>query len=120
MHHAACHALGAAAGVSHGDANSIVLPHAMAFNAVDAGARADIAACAAALGATESTAEAAIDRVRHLQQVIGVPTRLRDRGVDRELLPAVAERVMAEKGLYVNPRRVAGPHEVLEMLEAAW
>jgi alcohol dehydrogenase len=120
IHHAACHALGAAAGVSHGDANSIVLPHAMAFNAADADARADMAACAGALGAREATAEAAIDRVKELQREIGVPTRLRDRGVPRELLTAVAGRVMAEKGLYVNPRRVSGSQEVLEMLEAAW
>ena len=120
IHHAACHSLGAAAGVSHGDANSIMLPHAMAFNAVDAGARADLAACALALGAREATAQAAIDRVKDLQRETGVPTRLRDRGVPRERLPAVAERVMAEKGLYVNPRRVSSPQEVLEMLQAAW
>ncbi|HYF17735.1 MAG TPA: iron-containing alcohol dehydrogenase [Ramlibacter sp.] len=120
IHHATCHCLGAVAGISHGDANNIVLPHAMAFNRRDPQAERDLAECAQALGATSSTADAAIERVRWLQQAIGVPTRLRDRGMVREQLPLVAERVMAEKGLYVNPRRVSGPQEVMELLEAAW
>ena len=79
-----------------------------------------MAECAGALGATELTAKAAIDRVRWLQQAIGVPTRLGERGVARESLALVAERVMGEKGLYVNPRRVSGPHEIRQLLEAAW
>ncbi len=120
IHHATCHCLGAAAGVSHGDANSIMLPHAMEFNRADPAAQADLAECAAALGARESSADAAIERVRWLQHEIGVPTRLRDRGVPRAVLAQVAAGVMAEKGLYFNPRRVAGAQDVLPMLEAAW
>lgn len=120
VHHAACHALGAVAGIPHGVANSIVLPHAMAFNAADPQAEADLAACATALGAARPSAAAAIEQVRALQQRIGVPTRLRDTGMDRALLPEVAGKVMGEKGLYVNPRRVTGPAEIEEMLAQAW
>ena len=120
VHHATCHSLGAVAGISHGDANSIMLPHAMVFNSVDEQARRDLAECAIALGAHESSAEAAVERVRWLQRAIGVPQRLRETAISPQQLSAVAQRVMAEKGLYVNPRRVSGPQEILEMLEAAW
>lgn len=120
VHHATCHSLGAVAGISHGDANSIMLPHAMVFNSVDEQARRDLAECAIALGAHESSAEAAVERVRWLQRAIGVPQRLRQTAISPQQLSAVAQRVMAEKGLYVNPRRVSGPQEILQMLEAAW
>jgi alcohol dehydrogenase class IV len=120
VHHATCHALGAVAGIAHGVANSIVLPHAMAFNAADAQAQADLAECATALGASHPSAAAAVERVQWLQARIGVPTRLRDTGMARALLPEVARKVMGEKGLYVNPRRVAGPQEIQHMLEQAW
>jgi len=120
IHHATCHVLGAVAGLSHGDANSIMLPHAMEFNRADPAAESDLAECAVALGATVASAAAAVERVRWLQQAIGVPVRLRDRGMPRELLARVAAGVMAEKGLYVNPRRVTQAQEVLPMLEAAW
>ena len=120
IHHAACHALGAVAGISHGDANSIILPHAMAFNSVDPVAASDMAACAIPLGASVASAQAAIDRVRWLQEQIGVRRRLRDTGMSRDLLPEVAAKVMGEKGLYVNPRTVSSAAQVQEMLEAAW
>ncbi len=32
LHHGLCHVLGGTAGVPHGIANSIILPHAMRFN----------------------------------------------------------------------------------------
>ena len=120
VHHATCHSLGAVAGISHGDANSIVLPHAMVFNSADEQARRDLAECASALGAQEGSAEAAVERVRWLQRAIGVPQRLRDTAISQQQLPAVAQGVMAEKGLYVNPRSVSGPQEILQMLQAAW
>lgn len=120
VHHASCHALGAVTGIGHGVANSIVLPHAMAFNAAEPQAASDLAECAAALGATVASAAAAVERVRWLQQRIGVPTRLRDTGMRQEQLHEVAQKVMGEKGLYVNPRRVAAPQEIEAMLQQAW
>jgi alcohol dehydrogenase len=120
VHHASCHALGAVTGIGHGVANSIVLPHAMAFNADEPQAASDLAECAGALGATVAGAAAAVERVRWLQQRIGVPTRLRDTGMRQEQLHEVAQKVMGEKGLYVNPRRVAAPQEIEAMLQQAW
>jgi alcohol dehydrogenase len=120
IHHAACHSLGAVAGISHGEANSIMLPHAMTFNLADNQARQDLAECALALGATQASAQTAVERVRWLQQQLGVPSRLRDTAITHDQLAEVAEAMMGEKGLYVNPRRVTQANEALELLEAAW
>jgi alcohol dehydrogenase class IV len=92
----------------------------MVFNSANEQARHDLAECAIALGADESSAEAAVERVRWLQRAIGVPQRLRDTAISQQQLPEVAQGVMAEKGLYVNPRSVSGPQEILQMLQAAW
>jgi alcohol dehydrogenase class IV len=102
LHHAICHAIGAVTGASHGDANSVILPHAMSFNYQLA---------------PESLP---VPRVRELQTALGVPTRLRDIGVPREALPGVAKKVMGERGLYFNPRRVQHPDEIEALLQAAW
>ena len=118
LHHAVCHALGAATGIGHGDANAVLLPEALAFNAPDA--EAELAQAAVACGLAEPSARALVDHVRALQRRLGVPTRLRDLGVRRELLPAVAEHVMGERGLYFNPRPVHDAAEVRALLERVW
>ncbi len=113
IHHAVCHCLGARGGLAHGVANSIMLPHALAYNR-DAAAPA-LAAIAEAMGPAD-----AIEAVRRLQQDSGVPSRLRDTGLDRTLLPAIAEDTLHDRGLYFNPRRTATAAPILEMLEQAW
>lgn len=105
LHHAICHALGAVTGVGHGDANSVVLPYALRFNAVAAGD----------LLPTDLT-----ERVETLRARIGAPRRLRDLGLARTVLPRVADKVMGERGLYFNPRPIAGADEVESLLEQAW
>lgn len=118
LHHAICHAIGAASGAAHGDANSVILPHALRFNA-DA-AQAELAEGARALGAPAASPAALIEAIESLQAEIGVPRRLRDIGVDRGLLARIAEKVMGERGLYFNPKPVADAGRILELLEAAW
>lgn len=98
LHHAICHVLGASTGISHGDANSVMLPHAARYN-------------------SEAALAAEIEKLR---ESIGVPTRLRDLGVKREALPGVAAHVMGERGVYFNPRTVGSSEEILELLERAW
>lgn len=139
VHHAICHAIGAVAGVSHGEANAVILPHAMQFNAPAAAeALADVAyawrmptGLDNATGFDASTSRdtqaaalaapgASVSLVRALQQRIGVPTRLRDIGVDRALLDPIAQKVMTERGVYFNPRAVQSETEIAALLEAAW
>jgi len=117
IHHAVCHCLGARGGLPHGVANSIMLPHALAYNRDVAGA--ELGQLAEALGAAKS-AEAAIEAVLKLQEAARVPRRLRDTGLDRSLLPAIAEDTLHDRGLYFNPKRTTSAEPILAMLEAAW
>ena len=120
LHHAICHALGAVTGVPHGQANAVMLPHALAFNAPSAPEA--MAAMVRAWGgaARGDVAAAAIGLVRDLQAEIGVSTRLRDIGVPREALAAVAQATMGERGVYFNPRPVERPEQIESLLQAAW
>lgn len=115
LHHAICHVLGAHAGIAHGDANAVMLPEAIAFNA-DA-APAELAAAARACGLAGDNAASLIDHLRGLQQRLGVPKRLGDLGVRRVDLPQLAEHVMHERGLFFNPRRVRDAGDILNLLE---
>jgi alcohol dehydrogenase class IV len=103
--------------VAHGEANAVILPHAMAFNA--AAASEAMASICRAWG-REGAGEAAIDLVRGLQAQIGVATHLRSIGVQRSALADVARKVMSERGVYFNPRPVRGAEEIEALLEAAW
>lgn len=116
LHHAICHALGAVTGIGHGQANAVILPHAMAFNA-DFAPEAMAGMARAWPGGAGTPA---IESVRELQAAIGVPARLREIGVPREALGEVARKVMSERGIYFNPRAVRGPEEIAALLDRAW
>jgi len=123
IHHAVCHSLGARGALSHGVANSIVLPHALAYN-LEAATPA-LALLGRAMGCSEAgtpleRAGRAIDAVKALQQSVGVPTRLRDTGLDESLLPAIARDTLDDRGLYFNPRRTGSVEPVLQLLRSAW
>ena len=120
LHHAMCHCLGARFDVSHGAANSIMLPHVMRFNLPVA--RAQLALAGHALGASgdeQSLAEGAISAVERLQQQLAVPTRLRDVKVPLDGLDALTTDAMHERAAQFNPRKVVHD-EVLELFRAAW
>jgi alcohol dehydrogenase len=119
IHHAICHGLGGLGELPHGVANAIILPHAMAFNSKAAASR--LSLIASVLGAgRDADADAAIDAIRRLQQAIGCAVRLRETTLRRDLLPAIAEHTMSERGVYFNPRPIRGADEVLHILEQAW
>jgi len=124
LHHALCHVLGAMTGVAHGDANSVMLPAVLDFNLPAATAELAQAARVAGLAGWEvddhAAARALIAAVADLRTQIGVPTRLRDLGVRREQLAAVAQHALGERGLYFNPRPVLDAAPLLELLEQAW
>lgn len=117
LHHAICHALGAAAGIGHGDANAVLLPAAIAFNAEAAAP--PLAAAARAIG-MPGDARSLVDALHTLRARLGVPTRLRDLGVPRDQLPHVSALVMHERGLHFNPRAVAHADEIERLLESVW
>jgi alcohol dehydrogenase class IV len=124
IHHGVCHCLGALGGLSHGVANSIMLPHAMRLNAGVAAAKLALAAQAFGVetrGMTDvAAAAAAVEALESLQRELGVPSRLRDTTLKRELLPAIADHAMGDRALYFNPGPSPRPETVLALLEAAW
>jgi alcohol dehydrogenase class IV len=117
LHHAVCHAIGSVTGAGHGDANAVLLPHAVGFN--EPAAPEALARAAAALGAAHD-ATALVPALRRLQADAGVPTHLRDIGVPRDALPRIAAKTMGERGLLFNPRPVTDVAEVHALLEAAY
>jgi alcohol dehydrogenase len=123
VHHGICHCLGALGGLSHGVANSIMLPHAMRFNASVAAeglARAAHALGVDAAGDGASPAERAILEITRIQAVLEVPTRLRDTALERAMLPKIAAHAMGDRALYFNPGPPLSMDAVLGLLEAAW
>jgi alcohol dehydrogenase class IV len=105
--HALAHALTPISGVHHGLANAIVLPVVMEFNRPVSTAR--LARVALAMGDTSNSREEvlagnAIDRVRKLNAAIGIPSRLRDAGVQEKDLVRIAEKSFVDASHRGNPR----------------
>jgi alcohol dehydrogenase len=121
LHHAICHVLGATYNVPHGAVNSVILPHAVRFNAPFAVDELSGAAQRLGLaGASGDGAEALVNWIHSLQRITGVPSRLRDLGVSRDGLRTVAVKTSHERGLAYNPRPVVDPAEIESILMAAW
>jgi maleylacetate reductase len=124
LHHGLCHVLGGSAGVPHGIANSIVLPHAMRFN-LDATAP-QLALAAEAMGiplANRSAEAAAADAIQFIHDRIGqmkLPQRLRDAGVRDADLPHLAQLAFQNRTVQSNPKPIRNAEEIEGILRAAW
>jgi len=113
--HGIGHMLGGTAGMPHGETSCVMLPHVLRYNlAVNADRQASLAA---AMG---SPGEAAADIVQALVASLGLPGRLRDANVPRDLLPRIAEESMRDMWIPTNPRPLTAAAQVLALLEAAW
>jgi alcohol dehydrogenase class IV len=123
LHHGICHVLGGTAGVPHGIANSIILPHALRFN-LDATAP-QLAQAAEALGipvAGRSANAAAKELVEYISRLIGkmdLPQRLRDTGVPEADIPRLAELALESRAVRDNPKSVTIA-QIQGILQAAW
>jgi maleylacetate reductase len=113
--HGIGHVLGGTAGVPHGYTSCVMLPHVLRFNhPVNASKQARVSE---ALG---RPAEPAAEVVAALIAGLGLPTRLRDVGVEPEQLDAVAEGSMHDRWVHTNPRKIDGPAVIRTLLDAAW
>lgn len=111
LHHRICHVLGGTfGGLSHGEVNAVVLPHAVAFN--EPTAQEAIARVASALGV-----DVAPPALFDLSRLLGVPTSLRELGMKESDLEEAASLVV--DGEFYNPRPVDFD-QVLQLLEAAF
>lgn len=118
--HSLAHPLSSVAGVHHGTANAILLPHALRFNAPAIQQRAG--AAAAALGVPSSSAPGeTVERMaaafEQLFAAIGLPSRLRDVNVTGALIAPMTELAIRDGCHRTNPRPVS--REDLARLYAA-
>jgi len=95
LHHKLCHTLGGSFNLPHAETHTIVLPHALAYNAPAAPAA--MMRIALALGARD-----AAQGVFDLAQGNGAPTALRDLGMRAVDVDRACE--LALKSPYPNPR----------------
>jgi maleylacetate reductase len=126
LHHGLCHVLGGTANVPHGIANSIILPHAIHFNADVTASQ--LLPAAEAMGislngnspmvAMEAMAQKIFDLVRQMN----LPQRLRDAGVNlRESdLPQLAQIAFQNRTVQNNPKLITEPGQIEALLRAAW
>jgi maleylacetate reductase len=98
LHHKLCHTLGGSFNLPHAETHTIVLPHALAYNALAAPEA--MQAIATALHG-RSAAQAAFD----LAKDNGAPVALRDIGLKETDLDRACE--MALQNQYANPRPLA-------------
>ena len=124
IHHGTGHVLGGTAGVPHGFANCIVLPHAIRFNADTVASQ--LALSAEAMGILsddKSDHEIALEMADYVDELIGqmgMPQRLRDVGVSQSNLPRLAENMLKSQAVADNPKSVTSVEQTLPYLEAMW
>lgn len=127
--HAIGHACGGVAGVAHGDAMAILLPHGMEFN-MDKSSReyAYLLLPLAGPDVYASTppsmrAARAVEAVRNLglrlKEISGLPTRLSEVGVKKESFGEIARTAVNDGAIVVNPKGVTY-EDVLAILEKAY
>ncbi|MGH2493555.1 MAG: iron-containing alcohol dehydrogenase family protein [Ktedonobacteraceae bacterium] len=124
LHHGLCHALGGSAGVPHGIANGIILPHAMRFN-LDATASLLVPA-AEAMGiplagrSAEETVGEAIEAIYTLIGQMKLPQHLRDVGVEERDLARLAQVALQSSAVRNNPKPIIEAAQIESVLRAAW
>ncbi len=113
LHHKLCHTLGGTLNLPHAEVHTVVLPHAIAFNA--AAAPEAMRRIARALHGED----AALGLYR-LAKDSGAPVALRDIGMKAEDIERIAH--IAVQNPYWNPRIIGPDTEVAlrELLQRAW
>ncbi|MCX5314966.1 maleylacetate reductase and hydroxyquinol 1,2-dioxygenase domain-containing protein [Streptomyces sp. NBC_00154] len=110
LHHKLCHTLGGTFGLPHAETHTVVLPHAMAYNAP--AARDVMNRIAEALGVADAPSG-----VFDLIASVGGPTSLGELGMAQADLPEAARLAVATP--YPNPRELT--YQGIEsLLEDAW
>ncbi len=111
LHHKLCHVLGGAFGLPHAETHTIILPHAVAYNAPtvpDAVGRA-----AKALGGGADAASALFE----LAGAVGAKRALKDIGMPRDVIETAADLALADP--YYNPRPLERD-TIRDLLLRAW
>lgn len=121
--HGMAHPLGAFYNTPHGVANAVLLPHIMRYNAEYTGDK--FREIARAMGvkveglSLADACNAAIDAVFALNRDVGIPLHLRDVGVQKEDIPALAQAAFDDVCTSGNPRE-ASIADIIELYQTAW
>ena len=99
LHHKLCHTLGGSFNLPHAELHTVILPHALAYNA--SAAPEAMRRIARALGTAQGPLSAAIG-IFDLARTHGAPTALRDIGMPESGLDRAAD--LAVQSQYPNPR----------------
>ncbi|KAG6866316.1 hypothetical protein C0991_005783 [Blastosporella zonata] len=110
LHHKLCHTLGGTFNLPHAETHTVILPHAIAYNAPFATEA--IAKVASSLGVTNA-AQGIFDLVKRL----GAPYSLKELGMREEDLERAAD--LAAKSPYPNPAPLE-KERLLKLLRDAW
>ena len=113
--HGIGHVLGGTAGVPHGYTSCVMLPHVLRFNQSVNEAQQRLVS--EALGDPHKPA---CDVVSELIAQLGLPSTLREVGVQPEMLDLIAKHSMHDRLIHSNPRKIQGPEDVRRILDAAW
>lgn len=106
--HSLAHPLSSIASLHHGTANGVLLPHVLEFNRATCEERLrDLAEAmelpAARLSVPEGST-AAIHRIKQLLKEVGIPDRLSNYGITRQMIPSLAKKAMEDACRLLNPR----------------
>ena len=110
LHHKLCHTLGGSFNLPHAETHSVILPHALAYNAPaapDAMAR---------IGAALGVGDAALG-LHDLARRLSVPLSLREIGMPESGIDRAAD--LAVKNSYWNPRPIERD-AIRELIARAW
>ena len=121
--HGIAQSMGGIARVPHGLANAVILPYAMKINFV--GNLEKFKNIAVLLGenvegmSLRDAASRAAEAVAKLENDIGIPRKLSEVGITREMFPQIVEDTMMYRLLAINPIKITRKH-VEEILEEAY
>lgn len=124
LHHGLCHVLGGTAGLPHGVANAIMLPHALRFNLPVA--TKVLAQVAEMMGVSRpeappiASATNAAEYISDFIGQLGLPQRLREVGLSQSDLPYLAQIAFQNQTIHQNPRPVVSAGQLESILRAAW
>jgi alcohol dehydrogenase class IV len=124
LHHGLCHVLGGSANVPHGIANSVILPHAIRFNAETTASQ--LLPAAGAMGIALNgdhpleIIEDVAQRISDLTGQMNLPQRLREAGVKETDLPRLAQLGFQNRTVQNNPRLITDALQIEQLLRDAW
>jgi len=126
LHHGLCHVLGGTANVPHGIANSIILPHAIRFNADVTAPQLLPAAEAMRIpfngSSPQLVMEAMVQKISDLIAQMNLPQRLSDAGVALKEtdLPHLAHLAFQNRTVQNNPKPITDVAQLESLLRGAW